>query len=72
MTVLERFVSNKQRVAALLTSAALIGTAILVPFAAKAQTIGELLKKIQTGILNPLIAFLFTAATLVFLWGVLN
>lgn len=35
-------------------------------------TIGTLLKSIQTGILNPLIALLFAAATLVFLWGVLN
>lgn len=35
-------------------------------------TIGTLLRNIQTGILNPVIAFLFTIATLVFLWGVLN
>lgn len=35
-------------------------------------TIGQLLTKVQTGILNPLIALLFALATLVFLWGVLN
>lgn len=36
------------------------------------MTIGQLLGKIQTGIINPLIALLFAIATLVFLWGVLN
>lgn len=42
------------------------------PLLASAQTIGELLKKIQTGILNPFIAFLFVLATAVFLWGVIQ
>lgn len=36
------------------------------------MTIGQLLTEVQIEILNPLIALLFTLATLVFLWGVLN
>jgi len=36
------------------------------------MTIKTLLDKIQTEILNPLIQLLFVAATVVFLWGVIQ
>jgi len=36
------------------------------------QTINDLVQKIQTGILDPLIALLFVLATVVFLWGIIQ
>jgi len=36
------------------------------------NAIQGLLKKIETGILNPLISLLFVLATVVFLWGIIQ
>ena len=36
------------------------------------QTVNDLVQKIQTGILNPLIGILFVLATIVFLWGIIQ
>ncbi len=56
----------------IILSSILTGGAMIAPLLASAQTIGDLLGKIKTGVINPLIGLLFVTATLVFLWGVLN
>jgi NADH:ubiquinone oxidoreductase subunit 2 (subunit N) len=50
----------------------LIAAASLAPFRARAQTLESIINNITQQILNPLVVLLFSLATVIFVWGIIQ